>query len=115
MAGGMSSGRSGLTLAERSARSGVPVDPAAGSAVRRTSGRGETEQRPTRTAVGCPRHCWVTNLPGAAGRCPGVALEWSREASGGWAARVAYAVRDGDQVVLVEAWVPAEHLAPANG
>ena len=103
MAGGMAPGRSGLTLAERSARSGVPAGSAAGSAVGQASGRGETEQRAGRTAVGCPRHCWVTDLPGVPGRCPGVALEWSREASGGWAARVAYTLRDGDQVVMVEA------------
>jgi hypothetical protein len=38
--------------------------------------------------------------------------EWAQR-SGGWFGRVVYAVDDGGRVVLVEAWVPAEHLEPA--
>ena len=38
--------------------------------------------------------------------------EWAQR-DGGWFGRVVYAVDDGDPVVLVEAWVAAEHLEPA--
>ncbi|HEX2806198.1 MAG TPA: hypothetical protein VHN80_08510 [Kineosporiaceae bacterium] len=38
--------------------------------------------------------------------------EWAQR-GGGWFGRVVYAVDDGGRVVLVEAWVPAEHLEPA--
>jgi len=66
-------------------------------------------------AEGCgarSRHCSVrSTLPGA----DPPALEWQQAADRGWACRVAYAIRDGDQVVLVEAWVPARHLQPADG
>jgi len=64
----------------------------------------------------------VTGLPGAPGRCPGLLAEWSRRdgagqegrAGGGWFGRVVYAVNDGGCLVLIEAWVPAEHLQPAG-
>lgn len=32
----------------------------------------------------------------------------------GWLGRVVYAVVDDGQVVLVEAWIPAQHLAAAG-
>jgi|GEM_PF-651929 len=105
----MRPGRSGLTLAERSALSGAGVtsagagQPAPGSAA-----------DSSRTSAGCPRHCWVTDLPDVPGRWPGLALEWQRAADRSWACRVAYAIRDGDHVVLVETWVPARHLQPAD-
>ena len=86
---GMTSRRDGLTLAERSALSGVGRERAAGA-----------------------RHCWVSGLPGDQGRWPGLLAEWAQR-GGGWFGRVVYAVDDGGRVVLVEAWVPAEHLEPA--
>jgi hypothetical protein len=49
VAGGMTSRRDGLTLAERSALSGVGRERAAGA-----------------------RHCWVSGLPGDQGRWPGL-------------------------------------------
>jgi hypothetical protein len=88
VAGGMTSRRDGLTLAERSALSGVGRERATGA-----------------------RHCWVSGLPGDQGRWPGLLAEWAQR--GGWFGRVVYAVDDGGRVVLVEAWVPAEHLEPA--
>jgi hypothetical protein len=82
----MTSRRDGLTLAERSALSGVGRERAASA-----------------------RHCWVSGLPGDQGRWPGLLAEWAQRC-GGWFGRGVYAVDDGDRVVLVEAWVPAEHL-----
>ena len=58
------------------------------------------------------RHCWVS-LPDSPTRCAGLLVSWARR-GGGWSGRVVYAVAEDDQVVLVEAWVPAEHLAPAD-
>jgi hypothetical protein len=106
----MSRGHSGLTLAERSARSGVG-DTSTAAAQPGPEGPG----RLSRTSTGCPRHCWVSDLADAPGRWPGLVAEWARAADGGWTARVVYAVRDGGQVVLVESWVPAGHLQPADG
>jgi len=47
--------------------------------------------------------------------------EWARRdddgqqrGAGGWYGRVVYAVVDDRRVVLIEAWVPAEHLHPAG-
>ncbi|MGK5114913.1 MULTISPECIES: hypothetical protein [unclassified Geodermatophilus] len=99
MAGGMHPGRSGGSLGERAARSGVtppapePFRPAATS--RRAEGRG--------------RHCWVHDPPGAPGVWPGLLVEW-RQADGGWLGRVTYAVAGPHGPVLVEAWVPAAQL-----
>ena len=83
----MTSRRDSLTLAERSALSGVGRERTAGA-----------------------RHCWVSGLPRVGGRA--WAAEWVQR-GGGWFGRVVYAVDDGGRVVLVEAWVPAEHLEPA--
>jgi hypothetical protein len=100
MAGGMHPGRSGGSLGERAARSGVtpppapePFRPAATS--RRADGRG--------------RHCWVHDPPDAPGVWPGLLVEW-RQADGGWLGRVTYAVAGPHGPVLVEAWVPAAQL-----
>lgn len=89
MAGGMSSKRGGLTLAERAARSGI---------------------RPAPTPAGV-RHCWVSGLPEAPGRWPGLLQEWVQR--DGWYGRVVYAVEDAGRVVLIETLVAAEHLEPA--
>ncbi len=63
---------------------------------------------------------------GAPGRWPGLLVEWRAPAApadpepagveipSGWIGRVVYVVdKGGGEVVLVEAWVPAEHLRPA--
>ncbi len=96
MAGGMHPGRSGRSLGERAARSGIaqPEPPV---------GRGSRPER----ARG--RHCWVHDPPGAPGVWPGLLVEW-RQADGGWHGRVTYAVAGPQGTVLVEAWVPAALL-----
>lgn len=106
MAGGMGR-RHGPTLADRLAASGRSTPPAAPpDAPADSEGRRE---RPV--AV---RHCWVTGLPGAPGRHPGLLAEWRHDAgSGAWHGRVVYAVDEHGRIVLVERWVPAEHLSPA--
>jgi len=96
MAGGMRSGR-GLTLAERSALSGVVPDRPVGR-----SGR---------------RHCWVAAADDEDGQgpWPGLVLEWQRR-DGGWWAYVVYLAhrhRDGADAVAVQEWVVATRLTPA--
>jgi len=86
----MTSKRDSLTLAERSALSGVGRERTAGA-----------------------RHCWVSGMPGDPGRWPGLLAEWAQR-DGSWFGRVVYAVDDGGRVVLVEAWVAAAHLQSAG-
>lgn len=97
VAGGMTPKRDGLSLAERSALSGAG-DPVGG----RPDGQPH------------PRHCWVSGLPGAPHRHPGLLAEWARRGDDRWFGRVVYAIADRGEVVLVEAWVPAEHLQPGG-
>ena len=102
MAGGMGR-RSGPTLADRLAasRPGAAPPPA--------DGPEGTRERPVVT-----RHCWVSGLPGAPGRHPGLLAEWRHDqGSGRWLGRVVYAVDEQGRVVLVERWIAAEHLRPA--
>ncbi|WP_245821078.1 hypothetical protein [Geodermatophilus pulveris] len=101
MAGGMVPGRSGRSLGERAARSGVgppdpPSAPPPATDQRRVGSRG--------------RHCWVHDPPGAPGVWPGLLVEWRQDEDGGWHGRVSYAVAGPGDVVLVEAWVPAALL-----
>src|SRR4051812_11435668 len=99
----MNRGRHGGSLADRAARSGVPVppeqSPASASAppVRRPAGNGHG------------RHCWVLDPPDAPGTWPGLLVEW-RQREDGWHGRVAYTVVGAHGPVLVEAWLPAEQL-----
>ena len=99
VAGGMHPGRSGRSLGERAARSGV--------------GRPEPPPRPVDPAPqegrARGRHCWVHDPPGAPGVWPGLLVEW-RQGEGGWSGRVTYAVAGPQGTVLVEAWVPAAIL-----
>jgi hypothetical protein len=76
--------------------------PDAGRAVGVVRGRSRADR-------GCP--ALLGERP-AQGRWPGLLAEWAQR-GGGWFGRVVYAVDDGGRVVLVEAWVPAEHLEPA--
>lgn len=59
---------------------------------------------PARCLVDCP------------GRSAGLLAEWRLEtnAGGGWQGRVVYAVDDGKATVMLEAWVHAQHLQPAD-
>jgi hypothetical protein len=96
MAGGMRTGR-GLTLAERSALSGVVPD------------------RPT--SRGSRRHCWVAPLTPTLPACPGLVLDWQRTETG-WRAYVVYlqdSLADGGHGrVAVQEWVDAARLTPAE-
>lgn len=96
MAGGMRSGR-GLTLAERSALSGVAPD--------RPAGRGGR------------RHCWVTAPTADQGPWPGLVLDWQRT-DAGWRGYVVYlrdAPADGSPGgVAVQEWVDAGRLTAAG-
>lgn len=56
----------------------------------------------------------MTGLPGTPGRCSGLVSEWLSEDGQGWFGRVVYAVVEAGRVMLVEAWLPAEYLAPAS-
>jgi hypothetical protein len=95
MAGGMRSGR-GLTLAERSALSGVVP-----------------ERPPSRVRR---RHCWVHAVGSGEGPWPGLVLDWQRT-DAGWRGYVVY-LRDApsgaEQAVAVQEWVDAARLAPAS-
>lgn len=61
------------------------------------------------------RHCWVTGLLDDPGTWPGILTAWERAEAGHWEALVVYAVDRAGRTVLVQAWVPAEHLTPAGG
>jgi hypothetical protein len=96
--------RTGPTLADRIAASGGQGGPT--PAAEGPEGRRE---RPVVT-----RHCWVSGLPGSPGRHPGLLAEWRHDSgSSRWLGRVVYAVDEQGRVVLVERWLPAEHLTPA--
>jgi hypothetical protein len=94
--------RTGPTLADRTAVSAGGSRPVA-------EGPESARDRPVVT-----RHCWVSGLPGSPGRHPGLLAEWRHDTtSGRWLGRVVYAVDEQGRGVLVERWVPAEHLTPA--
>lgn len=64
----------------------------------------------------CPvRHCWVAAAVDDTGvKRPGLLVEWRRTAHG-WDGRVVYAARlRSGGWALVEEWLPAECLAPAD-
>jgi hypothetical protein len=60
------------------------------------------------------RHVWVISPPEAAGRWPGVLLEWRRDSVGAWEARVLYAVGPpaARPSISVERWLAADEIAP---
>ena len=90
-------GRSGRSLGERAANSGI----AQAAAV----------ARPDPTAPAEGRHCWVRDPPQAPGTWPGLLVEWRRSGER-WQGRVAFTVAGPDGPALVEAWLPAERLEP---
>lgn len=83
----------------------------------RSTGEPRRAGRPVSASPACPaRHCWVAGAADRLGeKRPGLLLEWRRLPSG-WQGRVAYAarLRDGSWA-LVEEWLPADDLAPADG
>ena len=91
----MRSGR-GLTLAERSALTGVVQDRPPGQTRR--------------------RHCWVHAAGPGEGPWPGLVLDWQRT-DAGWRGYVVY-LRDAlgqvGEAVAVQEWVDAARLAPAG-
>lgn len=93
-------GRSGRSLGERAANSGIAQ---AEAAVPRPG--------PSGTAPAEGRHCWVRDPPQAPGTWPGLLVEWRRSGER-WQGRVAFTVAGTDGPALVEAWLPAERLEP---
>ncbi len=94
----MTPGRSGRSLGERAANSGVP--PA------------ERPESPSYAAAGDGgegRHYWVRDPPDAPGIWPGLLIEW-RQRGGSWQGRVAYTVTGPHGPALVETWLPAARL-----
>ena len=107
-------GRSGRSLGERAANSGVrsglsPLDPTPAAADR--SRESEREDHPAAGDGGEGRHCWVRNPPDAPGIWPGLLVEW-RQRGGAWQGRVAYTVTGPYGPALVESWLPAARLEP---
>jgi hypothetical protein len=92
MAGGMNAPRDRPSLAERS---------------RASLGREVPQAAPA------SRHCWVSGLPDHPGRWPGLLLEWRKITASVWQGRVVYAVEDGRQTILIEAWLSGTCLEPA--
>jgi hypothetical protein len=110
-------GRSGRSLGERAANSGVPPQPSTtparesdSAAADRPRGRHPTPHA-TAGDGGEGRHCWVRNPLDAPGIWPGLLIEW-RQRGGGWQGRVAYTVAGPHGPALVEAWLPAARLEP---
>ena len=114
MAGGMLPGRSGRSLGERAANSGVRSDSPPQT---RGSCPDGGDSRPVPgdggyTAGGTGgdgRHCWVRDPPDAPGIWPGLLVEW-RQMGGSWQGRVAYTVTGPHGPALVETWLPAARL-----
>jgi hypothetical protein len=120
-------GRSGRSLGERAANSGVrPTAPASAPAPASASASASREMLPPacraahRDDGGAPspagaggegRHCWVRNPPDTPGIWPGLLVEW-RQRDGVWQGRVAYTVTGTHGPALVETWLPAALLEP---
>lgn len=97
MAGGMNKRGGFGSMAERVARS-----------------RGEQALGPAAPPSPPPppglKHCWVH---GRHGRLPGLLLEW-RQVGEGWRGRVMHPVHEDGAWVLVEEWLDAGLLGPAE-
>jgi hypothetical protein len=60
-----------------------------------------------------PRHVWVDDFEMAPGQWPGLLLEWRKTTpDGGWQVRTILAIPSDDGPVLLESWIPAQHLKP---
>ena len=110
-------GRSGRSLSERAAGSGVrPEDPRGpgGRVPPHADPAGGGPDRAGQATAGTGgegRHCWVRDPPDAPGVWPGLLVEW-RQWNGAWQGRVAYTVTGPHGPALVEAWLPAARLEP---
>ncbi len=110
-------GRSGRSLGERAASSGVRPDPPRAGIGPVPPGTDPLPGEPARTGYaaagsgGEGRHCWVRDPPDAPGIWPGLLVEW-RQREGAWQGRVAYTVTGPHGPALVEAWLPAARLEP---
>jgi hypothetical protein len=107
----MHPGRSGRSLGERAANSGVrPAVPAPESFPRRPADpRALGEPGGPEPVEG--RHCWVRDPPQAPGTWPGLLVEWRRRGDS-WQGRVAFTVAGPHGPALVETWLPADRLEP---
>jgi hypothetical protein len=113
MAGGMLPGRSGRSLGERAANSGVRPDglPGGGPVPPAVPEGGAPGAYSAAGTGGEGRHCWVRDPPEAPGIWPGLLVEW-RQRDGSWQGRVAYTVTGPHGPALVETWLPAARLEP---
>jgi hypothetical protein len=115
MAGGMLPGRSGRSLGERAANSGVRPDGSVGGGPAPADEAPDQDPSPGGYASagtgGEGRHCWVRDPPDAPGIWPGLLVEW-RQRDGAWQGRVAYTVTSRHGPALVETWLPAARLEP---
>jgi hypothetical protein len=113
----MHPGRSGRSLGERAANSGVHSELSGPPSREGLSTRPARSPEPDPGGVpavgdgGEGRHCWVRNPPDAPGIWPGLLVEW-RQRGGSWQGRVAYTVAGPHGPALVEAWLPAARLEP---
>ena len=106
-------GRSGRSLGERAANSGVRPD-GPGGPVPAGTAPVDAPVRAGYAAAGSGgegRHCWVRDPPDAPGTWPGLLVEW-RQRDGAWQGRVAYTVTGPHGPALVETWLPAARLEP---
>ena len=100
-------GRSGRSLGERAANSGVHPDAAPPADLRAAAPGGYAAAGDG----GEGRHCWVRDPPEFPGTWPGLLVEW-RQRGGAWQGRVAYTVTGSHGATLVESWLPAARLEP---
>ena len=70
------------------------------------------ERRPAQERRPGGRHCWVLTEDGT--RRPGLLSQWRQESDQKWVALVVYAVEVDGQPALLQAWIPADRLRPAD-
>lgn len=92
-----------MTLAERSARSGIGAESVPGD---------HHDDAPS--GIVAAKHCWVVDSPLSPGRWPGLLLGWRRREAG-WQGLAVWVVNDDDSSVLLQAWLAAEHLQAQRG
>lgn len=97
----------GPTLAERSQRASAPTESSAGPT------KPDTPVDVARLRPVGQRHRWVTDPNASGQRFAGLVISWAATPEGGWSGRTIYVVDDQQPPVVIEAWVPAEHLQPA--
>lgn len=72
-------------------------------------GSGRGHQHPIPLPPPARAHCWVQGADG--GIHPGLVIAWEKRDNGWWA-QVVYLVQD--DAALVQQWLPAELLTPAQ-